>query len=167
MSLQSKELTQDISSLMVVALQYPGSFNNMAQLARAHNYLFYLSNKIIDRRFVDLDSPKTQADFLLGVKTYQAISMTAFPGQPTFTIHPDQLAAFELANKIGGTEASSLLEAGVHAIDQMKQQTPLLAEITNEVVARYTDTTGSRRIAMGGAATMLATHVAAEELLAA
>lgn len=167
MPLKSKELTNEISPLMVVMLQNGQDFNYMAAVADNHNYLFRLCNQMLAVRLEGLESPKTKADFLLGVSAYQAITMSAFPEQPTFTHYPQETIAYKMANQIGSTESGLLVETGVKTIDEMAAQTPFLTEITTEVIERYTTDAGSKRIAMGGAATMLATHVAAEAQLAA
>lgn len=152
---------------MVVALQNERSFTLMASLADRHNYLFRLVNTMLGHRLDALDSPKTKADFLLGVAAYQAITMAAFPEQPTFTHYPEELAAYQLVNQVGGLTAGELMDKGINESESMAGETPLLTEVTDEVVARYTQTAGSKRIAMGGAATMLVAHSAAEELLVA
>lgn len=151
--------------MTAVILQDPTIFRNTTEIAEKNNYLFRLFDLMVERRMAELDSEGAARCFALGVRTYQALTAFADPGQPNFTMPPDTTAALQVVGRFGAQRGYEIIDNYATRIESMSQEAPLLTDVSIEVIEKYTSTKGDLRIDLAGAAAICTAQVEAEELL--
>lgn len=137
----------------------------MTDLANKSNYLFSLMTILLNKSLEDLSGSDTSESFKLGIGAYQAVNLLVRPEDPSFARPPEETAAMRTIFELRPLRGYDLIEEGINSVKDLENEAPLLTDISTEIVERFSNTKGDKRVAMGGVALMRRTHIVAENRL--
>lgn len=142
-------------SIFIVMMQNEAKFREMAKVAASGNYLFDLTNRIMPRRAPGLIGSLTYNSFGLGVQAYQLLKLFTEPSSPSFVVPPEStVAELTVVDVLGGVKDYGLIELGERNVDLSLNESPFFIEATEEIINKYSPTSGDSKIALAGAALM-------------
>lgn len=145
----------DVESMLIVMMQNETRLREMAQIAAAGNYLFGLTNRLMSSQARGLIGSSTHHSLELGVQTYQSLKLFTDPLSPNFVLPPESTTAEGVVvDVLGGVADYGLIELGEGGVDTMFKDSPLVAEASEEIINKYSQTSGDSKIALAGAGLM-------------